>query len=188
MDQTPNQNPNQQPQPNQIDAGSPIPTIPEKKAPGELPAAKEGTAPPEPAVNQPKPAPPYAHDVADAREPVDETLYESADGQFKVRQLVQTAERYPPSKYRCIVLECKPEQHTRIRHIDGGRLEIMPTFAEMEALIDAMNSAATASGKGKLYEVLQRVPEKTAAHKARWRRFNQARGRRNWKGKKHGGK
>jgi hypothetical protein len=186
MDQTPNQNPNQQPQPNQIDAGSPIPTIPEKKAPGELPAAKEGTAPPEPAVNQPKPAPPYAHDVADALEPVDETLYESADGQFRVKQLVRTAKKFPPGKYACIVLECEPQEHTRIRHIDGGLLEIMPTFAEMDALIDSMNSAAMASGKGPLYQILHRVPEKTAAHKARWRRFNEARVRRNRKGKKPG--
>ena len=177
MNPTPNQTPNPQSQPNPADAGASAPAEPKNVASAGLVPAKEGAAPP-------KPAPPYAH----ALDPMDETIYESADGQFKVRQLVQTAERYPPSKYRCIVLECKPEQHTRIRHIDGGRLEIMPTFAEMEALIDAMNSAATASGKGKLYEVLQRVPEKTAAHKARWRRFNQARVRRNWKGKKHGGK
>ena len=64
----------------------------------------------------------------------------------------------------------------------------MPTYAEMKALIDGMNSAGMASGKGKLYDVLQCVPEKTEAHKAKWRRFNEARVElsRNWRGKKHG--
>jgi hypothetical protein len=62
-------------------------------------------------------------------------------------------------------------------------VEIMPTFAEMEALVDGMNAAATASGKGQLYQILQRVPEKTAAHKAKWKRFNEAR-----LGKNPGGK
>lgn len=150
--------------------------------------AKEGTAPLEPGETRPKLAPPDAHTVADTVEPMDETVYESEDGQFKVRQLVLTAKKYPPSKYPCIVLRCKPRQHTRIRQIDGDAVEIMPSNAEVEALIDAMNSAAVASGKGRLYQILQRVPGKSAAHKARWRRYNEARVGNHCKGGKNGAK
>ena len=175
MDQTPNQNPNPQPQPSQPEAKSLTPAKLEIMASPELPAPEEGTAPLKPARTGPQSAPPYAHDVADALEPMDEIVFESADGQFKVKRLVRKAKKYPPSKYPCIVVQCEPQQHTRIRQIDGGQVEIMPTYVETEALIDAMNSAAMASGKGQLYQILQRVPEKTAAHKAKWRKFNEAR-------------
>ena len=59
-------------------------------------------------------------------------------------------------------------------------MEVMPSYREMEMLVDSMNSAALASGKGKLYEVLQRIPEKSAEHKQRWKEFNEARLRRPW--------
>lgn len=132
----------------------------------------------------------YDQNIADAIVPIDKVCYESADGLVRIEQLVVGAAKFPPSPYPCIVLAAKPVKSARVRNIDGGYVEVMPTFREMEALVDAMNEAALASGKGKLYEVLQRVPEKSEARKRKWRAFNEARlakkrkpGNR-WRGKK----
>lgn len=51
----------------------------------------------------------------------------------------------------------------------------MLTHEELEQLISAFNAVAESEGKGKLYEILQRVPPKTEARKAKWRQFNEAR-------------
>ena len=130
----------------------------------------------------------YNQNTASAVIPIDKTCYESDDGQFRVDQLVKNAAKYPPSPYPCIVLRVRTQDHTRVRQLDHGYVEIMPTFKEMEELVDACNNAALASGKGKLYEVLQRVPEKTAAHKQHWKQWNEARIHQPWWGKNYGKK
>ena len=107
--------------------------------------------------------------------PVDKICYESDDRQFRVEQKVQSTAKYPPSPYPCIVMQFFPQDHTRIRRLDGGGVEVMLTNYETDQLVDAMNGAASASGKGKLYDVLQRVPEKTHEHKQRWKKWNEER-------------
>ena len=167
MEQTPNQNTNPQPQPN-ADATLPPPsTGPDNGVAGS--------------------APPPGNPAMVAIPPTDKVCYESEDQQFIVHHLVSKTAKFPPSRYPCVVLQCQPRPHTRVREIDGGYVEIMPSFKELEHLVDAMNDAAVATGKGKLYEVLQRIPEKTAAHKAKWLRFNEARvGSQNGHDKKQG--
>jgi hypothetical protein len=130
----------------------------------------------------------YNQNTASAVIPIDKTCYESDDGQFRVDQLVNNAAKYPPSPYPCIVVRVRTQNHTRVRQLDEDQVEIMPTYKEMEALVDACNNAALASGKGKLYEVLQRVPEKTREHKQRWKQWNEARIRQPWWGQNYGKK
>jgi hypothetical protein len=120
-------------------------------------------------------ATPYRHNTADSAPPADKICYESEDRQFVVHQLVRKTAKYPPSNYPCVVLQCRPSPNTRVRKIEGDYIEIMPTFKELEEFVVAINEAAVNSGKGRLYEILQRVPEKTAAHKRKWRRFNETR-------------
>jgi hypothetical protein len=112
--------------------------------------------------------------MATAVPPTDKVCYESPDGQFLVEQLVKKAAKYPPSNYPCVVLKVKAKDHTRVRNI-GDYVEIMPTYKEVEELATALNEAALAAGKGKLYTILQKIPEKSKAHKARWRDFNERR-------------
>jgi hypothetical protein len=143
----------------------PTPTQTTATAPPTLAAVKSVAAPP--AV--------YNQNTANAVVPVDKVCHESADGQFQVKQLVKTAQRYPQSKYPCVVLSVKPVEHTRVRQLPGGYVELMPTHPEVDAVVDAMNEAAMAAGKGKLYEVLQRVPPKPGARKEAWKRRNEER-------------
>lgn len=128
--------------------------------------------------------------MATAVPPTDKVCYESPDGQFVVEQLVRKAAKYPPSNYPCIVLKVKVKDHTRVRN-NGEYVEIMPAYKEMEELVDAMNEAALAAGKGKLYNIIQRIPEKSKEHKERWREFNERRingrqqGRKPWARRNH---
>lgn len=127
--------------------------------------------------------------VADAVTPIDKICYESEDQQIVISQLVKGAKKFPPSNYPCVVLAVKPVEHTRVRRIAGEYVEIMPSFREMEELVDAMNHAALASGKGKLYDILQRVPEKPHARKQHWKQRNEIRVQKqlksgSWQGKK----
>lgn len=123
----------------------------------------------------PKPPATYDQNPADAIIPTDKICYESEDGLVRIDQLVYTTEKFPPSRYPCIVLLLKQEAHTRVRQIGGGYIEFMPTFKEMEELVIAMNNVGKSSGKGQLYQILQTVPEKTKRHKQKWREFNEAR-------------
>ena len=134
-------------------------------------AATTGTGTPSPT----KPEPTYDQNTASAVIPVDKICYESDDRQFRVEQKVQSTAKYPPSPYPCIVMQFFPEDHTRIRRLSGGGIEVMLTNNETDQFVDAMNGAASASGKGKLYDVLQRVPEKTKQHKAKWKEINEER-------------
>ena len=140
------------------------------------------------------PATPYHQDTADAVIPEDKTCYVSDDGQLRIEQLVQQTAKFPPSPYPCIVLQLFPKDHTRIRRLESGGLEAMLTGFEIEQFIDAYNNAASASGKGKVFAVLQRVPEKTKQHKRKWREYNETRlgirkpsGRWWWGKRKHQG-
>lgn len=122
-----------------------------------------------------KPEPTYDQNTASAVIPTDKTCYVSEDGQFRIEQLVQKTAKYPPSLYPCIVLQFFPAAHTRIRRLEGGGLEAMLTGYEIEQFVDAYDEAARASGKGKVFEILQRVPEKTKQHKQRWKKWNEER-------------
>lgn len=133
--------------------------------------AATGTGTPSPT----KPEPIYEQNIASAVIPIDKTCYASEDGQFRIEQLVQKTAKFPPSPYPCIVMQFFPEDHTRIRRLAGGGIEVMLTNYETDQFVDAMNGAASASGKGKLYDVLQRVPEKTKEHKRRWKKWNEER-------------
>jgi hypothetical protein len=113
--------------------------------------------------------------IATAVAPIDKVCFESDDGQIIISQLVKTAHKFPPHNYPCVVLAAKPADHTRVRRVGGGYIEIMPSFLEMEELVDAMNNVALASGKGKLYDILQRVPEKPRERKERWKQRNEMR-------------
>jgi hypothetical protein len=132
-------------------------------------AAAAGTPPPT------KPEPTYDQDTSTAVIPTDKVCYESDDGQFRVEQKVQSTAKYPPSLYPVIVLQLFPEDHTRIRRLEGGGIEAMLTGLEIEQFVDAYDEAARASGKGKIFDILQRVPEKTKQHKQRWRKWNEER-------------
>ena len=183
------QNTNPQPQPNHEPVSPPSPSGPEKPMQTEVPPPEkmEGVAPVAPG-KPPTEAMPYRHNSADAVPVTDKICYESEDKQFVVHQLVIKTAKFPPSRYPCVVLQCQPRPNTRVRQIEGGYIEIMPTFRELEEFVIAINDAAINSGKGRLYDILQRVPEKTEAHKRKWRRFNEQRlgiHKRRWKrGKK----
>jgi len=172
----PNTNTNPQPQPGLEAASPPASSGPQKPVPAAVPPPeKMEMAVPVTAGTPPKDAAPYPHNTADAVPPTDKICYESQDKQIIVHQMVIKTAKFPPSRYPCIVLQCQPRPNTRVREIDGNYVEIMPTFKELEQFVDAINDAAVATGKGKLYEVLQRVPEKSEAHKRKWRRFNEER-------------
>ncbi len=132
-------------------------------------ASAAGTPPPT------KPESTYDQNTASAVIPTDKICYESHDGQFRIEQLVQKTAKYPPSLYPVIVLQLFPEDHTRIRRLEGGGIEAMLTGLEIEQFVDAYDEAARASGKGKIFDILQRVPEKTKQHKQRWRKWNEER-------------
>lgn len=117
----------------------------------------------------------YDQDTSSAVIPIDKTCYASEDGQFRIEQLVQKTAKFPPSPYPVIVLQFFPQDHTRIRRLEGGGIEAMLTGLEIEQFVDAYDEAARASGKGKVFEVLQRVPEKTREHKKRWKKWNEER-------------
>ena len=174
MEQKPNTNP--QPQQNHEPATPPDPSGPEKPVPTVVPPPEkmDGVAPVTPG-KPPTEAVPYTHNSADSVPPADKVCYESEDKQFVVHQLVRTTAKFPPSNYPCVVLRCQPRPHTRVRKIEEDYVEIMPTFKELEEFVVAINDAAIQSGKGRLYDILQRVPEKTEAHKRKWRRFNDSR-------------
>jgi hypothetical protein len=122
-----------------------------------------------------KPEPSYDQNTASAVIPTDKTCYVSEDGQLRIEQMVEKSAKYPPSLYPVIVLQLFPEDHTRIRRLEGGGIEAMLTGLEIEQFVDAYDEAARASGKGKIFEILQRVPEKTKQHKDKWRKFNEER-------------
>jgi len=128
-----------------------------------------GTPPPA------KPEPTYEQDVSSAVIPVDKTCYVSEDGQFRIEQLVHKSAKFPPSPYPVIVMQFFPMDHTRIRRLEGGGIEVMLTGFEIEQFVDAYDEAARASGKGKIFEILQRIPEKTREHKQKWRQWNEQR-------------
>jgi hypothetical protein len=151
--------------------------------PAMNPTAESNTAPAppadakaiSPALDQPKPTAAYQQNPADAVAPIDKTCFVSLDEQFRIEQLVKTAAKYPPSPYPCIVMQFFPEDHTRIRELEGGGVEAMLTNHEIEQFIIAFNNAALASGKGRMFDVLQHVPEKTKQHKAKWCEYNEIR-------------
>ena len=174
MEQNPNTNP--QPQPSLEASSPPVSSGPQKPVPAAVPPPEkmEMLTPATPGT-PPKEAAPYGHNTADAVPPTDKICYESEDKQIIVHQLVRTTAKFPPSGYPCVVLQCQPRPNTRVREIDGNYVEIMPTFKELEEFVIAINEAAIQSGKGRLYDILQRVPEKTEAHKRKWRRFNENR-------------
>ena len=66
-------------------------------------------------------------------------------------------------------------RHERVRRLPDGGLELMLTYEECENLITYLNEAAKMAGKGELYQILQRVPPKTRAHKEKWKRRNEER-------------
>ena len=169
-------NTNPQPQPNHEPVLPSASSGTEKlvQTPEPAPEQMEGVAPVTPG-KPPTEAEPYRHSTADAVPVTDKICYESEDKQFVVHQLVIKTAKFPPSRYPCVVLQCQPRPNTRVRQIEGDYIEVMPTFRELEEFVMAINDAAVASGKGKLYDILQRVPEKTAAHKRKWRRFNEQR-------------
>ena len=174
MEQNPNTNPEHQPEyqnnspTDPLNQEKPVPTTVPTPRKAQMPAPVTPQKPPNEAV-------PYRHSTADSVPLTDKICYESEDKQFIVHQLVRTAAKFPPSNYPCVVLRCQPHPHTRVRKIEGDYVEIMPTFKELEEFVVAINDAAIQSGKGKLYELLQRVPEKTVAHKKKWRRYNEQR-------------
>jgi hypothetical protein len=55
--------------------------------------------------------------------------------------------------------------HEAGRKFIGGFEELMPNYREMEALLDGMTAVALPPGKGQLYEISQRIPEKAAPYK-----------------------
>ena len=150
MEQNPNTNPEQQPKPQ--DPSPPGPTIQEKLAPSAFsPTGRRKT------------------------ELVDKVCYVSSDEQFVVKQLVWKIAKFPPSSYPVVAVEAYPEVHTRFREIPGGGVELVLVYEEVEQLLKALNEAAIEAGKGQLYQILQHVPKKTAAHKQKWRRYNERR-------------
>jgi hypothetical protein len=165
---------------------TPVPVAASSLAvPPTKPKAESGSL----AAPSPQTAPPYSQNTADAIVLTDKVCYESEDGQFRIEQLVKKVAKYPPSPYPCVVMKFFPENHTRIRKTEDGGLEAMLSNFEIEQFISAFNSAAMASGKGRIFEVLQRVPEKTKQHKQKWKRFNEARLgiRPNWQPKNNRG-
>jgi hypothetical protein len=150
MEQNPNTNPEQQPKPQ--DPSPPGPTIQEKLAPSAFsPTGRRKT------------------------ELMDKVCYVSPDEQFVVKQLVWKIAKFPPSSYPVVAVEAYPEVHTRFREIPGGGVELVLVYEEVEQLLKALNEAAIEAGKGQLYQILQHVPKKTAAHKQKWRRYNERR-------------
>ena len=122
-----------------------------------------------------KPEPTYDQNTASSVIPTDKTCYASEDGQFRIEQLVQKTAKFPPSPYPTIVMQFFPRDHTRIRRLEDGGIEAMLTGLEIEQFVDAYDEAARASGKGKIFDILQRVPEKTKEHKQRWKKWNEER-------------
>ena len=127
------------------------------------------------AVPKPAPIPPQDSTNARVALPVDKICWQSDDGLVVIKQLVTQAQKFPPSPYPCVVMQGYPKEHERVRRIPGGGIEIMLTHEEMESFIDAFNDVAENQGKGKLYQILQRIPPKPAWRKNHWRRLNQER-------------
>ena len=121
-------------------------------------------------------SPAYSQNTADSIKPIDKVCFVSDDGQIVIRQKVKTAQKHPPSDYPCIVIESRAlVPHSRVRRLPDGGLELMLTYEECENLITYLNEAAKMAGKGELYQILQRVPPKTRAHKEKWKRRNEER-------------
>lgn len=107
--------------------------------------------------------------------PQDKIVWRSDDGLIVIRQLVRQAKRHPQSDYPCIVIQAFPVKHERVRRIANGGVELMPAHLEFDAMVDAINAVATSQGKGKLYDVLQRVAPKSKERKMAWKKINIAR-------------
>jgi hypothetical protein len=113
----------------------------------------------------------------------DEICWQAEDGQ--VCLLIKAwPRRWPQSTYPVLVAALRPKDHTRIQRLDDGSggVEALFTYYEIEQLVEATNQIAARTGKGKLYEILQRVPPKDPARKQKWDRINQAHHRRKERG------
>lgn len=107
--------------------------------------------------------------------PIDKICWQSQDGLIVIKQLVRLAQKYPPSPYPCVVIQAFAREHERVRRIHGAGIELMLKHEETEEFLIAFNAAAESQGKGKLYQILQRVPLKPKWRKEHWRGFNQRR-------------
>lgn len=110
----------------------------------------------------------------------DEVCWQSNDGQ--VTFLIKARpNRWPRSSYPVLVAALRAKQHTRIQPLDDGSagVEALLTHEEIEQLVDGINRIALQTGKGKLFEILQRVPPKDPARVAMWHAIK--RRRRNWR-------
>lgn len=103
----------------------------------------------------------------------DEICWRANDG--LVSLLIKACpRRWPPSNYPVLVAVLRPKPHTRIQNLDdgSGSIEALFTYEEVEKLVEGVNRVAVETGKGKIFEILQRVPPKDPARKAWWDRFN----------------
>jgi hypothetical protein len=126
----------------------------EAASPPQIPAAK-----------------PLADVSAKTEKPMDKVCWKSEDGQVVIRQKVRTAGRAPAHCYPVIATEYYPIDHSRIRKLPQGGLEVMHTHEEFEQLLAAINAA---DEKVK-YGVTCHVPPKSKSRKEKWKRWNEAR-------------
>ncbi len=93
--------------------------------------------------------------------------YTSQDELVEIKT-TQTARRWPPHNYPCVVVRLKPQQGTRVLALENGGIEWMPRWSELTRLILQMG-----------LQVSEAIPpDKPEARRLFWQRRNALRHRR----------
>ncbi len=112
----------------------------------------------------------------------DKICWEAKDGQVCI-VIKSWPRRWPQSSYPVMVVRLRAKQNTRIQGLeDGPGVEALLTFQELEQVVEVTNRIGIDTGKGKIFEILQRIPPKDPARKEKWKRINAAYHRRKRRG------
>ncbi len=93
--------------------------------------------------------------------------YTSQDELVEIKT-TQTARRWPPHNYPCVVVRLKPQEGTRVLALQNGGIEWMPRWSELTGLILQMGLQVTEAIPG----------DKPEARRLYWQHRNESRHRR----------